>query len=446
MIHKTKLLIYLLSFIVTSAYAQSKFPNRDVNRKINCNWLVKANGDLSAVILHDIFSPPVASRIYVYSNIAAYEAMIPFQHTYKSYSNRISELPVLPQPLNDKKYNYSLCGLRAFYSVSKALIFSEDFMEESWNELMKTFPKNESTEEEILNSIEYGNEIASAIIRWAKKDHYIETRTYPRFQPAGKNEFWEPTPPDYAEGLEPYWSKIRTLVIDSAAQFAAPNPPSYNVDPNSEFMKMVQLVYDSSKFIASDSQRIAISKYWDDNPFTTVHEGHFSFSIKKVTPAGHWMGIASIALQKTNADIIKAAFTYSLVSISIFDAIISCWNLKYTTNYIRPVTIINRVLDPEWKPIIQTPPFPEYTSGHGVISGAASNTLSKIFGEQFQFTDTLELLNDLDKQEFKSFRIAAHQATLSRYYGGIHYYSTALRSVEQGNAVSDYVLSKLYIP
>lgn len=447
--HRKVLLIFsILSLSFISGHSQDKKKElkpatKDEYKAVNYYYLAQANGDLTAVILHDVFAPPVASRIYAYSNIASYEAIAGVNHLKRSFAGKLTDMPAMPLADSTKKYISAIAGIRAFYAVSKALVFSENDMEEAWQNALNDFPKDGTTKEDIENSIAYGNEIASAIIKWAKKDNYTETRTYPRYQVKNQDQYWSPTSPDYAEALEPYWNKIRPMTLASASQFNAPAPLPYDTNMSSAFMKMVKLVYDSSKFFVADSNRIGIARYWDDNPFTTVYQGHFSFAIKKVTPGGHWIGITSIALKKTNTNIVLAAEAYALVSISLLDAFISCWDTKYTTHYIRPVTIINRLLDPEWKPIIQTPPFPEYTSGHGVISSAAANTLSALFGENFSFTDTIETLNDMPPRTFANFREAAREASFSRYYGGIHYILTAERSLVQGTKVSENLLNKL---
>ena len=185
------------------------------------------------------------------------------------------------------------------------------------------------------------------------------------------------------------------------------------------------------------------ARYWDDNPFATQHQGHFSFAIKKVTPGGHWIGITATALLQSGASLKQSAEAFTLVSLAIFDGFIACWDEKYRSEYIRPVTAINRLIDENWKPFIQTPPFPEYTSGHSVISGAAATVLTGLFGENYSFTDTLEVMNDLPTRTFSSFNEAADQASISRFYGGIHFQPTLEVSKEQGRRLGTFILQRI---
>jgi hypothetical protein len=218
------------------------------------------------------------------------------------------------------------------------------------------------------------------------------------------------------------------------------------MDKKSVFYKELKEVYDISNKITEEgdtSQEIAIAQFWDCNPYVSVTRGHLMFAVKKTTPGAHWIGITKIAAKKDNADFNKTLFAYTKTSIAIADAFISCWDEKYRSNLVRPETLINKYFDDEWKPILQTPPFPEYTSGHSVVSGAASIILSEIFGNNFSFDDDTEVAYGLPIRSFASFKIAADEATISRMYGGIHYRSAVEVGVGQGRKVGDLVIANL---
>ena len=110
---------------------------------------------------------------------------------------------------------------------------------------------------------------------------------------------------------------------------------------------------------------------------------------------------------------------------------------------IRPETLINKTMDENWFPVLQTPPFPEYPSGHSVVSGAASVVLTQIFGDNFAFDDTTELAYGLPVRSFKSFDEAAAEAAISRMYGGIHYRAAIENGLEQGKNVGKFVAENL---
>jgi hypothetical protein len=167
------------------------------------------------------------------------------------------------------------------------------------------------------------------------------------------------------------------------------------------------------------------------------------FATKKISPGAHWIGITKIACRKTESDFDRTAFAYAKTAITIADAFISCWDEKYRSNLIRPETLINEYIDDSWKPVLQTPPFPEYTSGHSVVSGAAAVALTDIFGPDFAFDDDTELKYGLPVRSFSSFRQAADEAAISRMYGGIHYRKAVEVGVKQGRDLGHFVVQQL---
>ena len=192
----------------------------------------------------------------------------------------------------------------------------------------------------------------------------------------------------------------------------------------------------------TDEQK-TIALYWDDNPAVMEHSGHLMFINKKLSPVGHWIGINTIASKMKNLSPIEVAQSYALTSIAMHDAFISCWNEKYTSQFIRPITVINELLDPTWQPLLQTPPFPEHTSGHSTISAAAAYVLTQRFGDNFAFEDTSDLQYIGMKRSFKSFMQAADEASISRVYGGIHYRSACDEGNRNGKQIGEYITKKI---
>jgi len=192
-----------------------------------------------------------------------------------------------------------------------------------------------------------------------------------------------------------------------------------------------------------DSIQKSIALYWDDNPNVSNNIGHLNYFIHKISPGGHWIMITKQACEQKNISIQKTAQAYTLTAIAIFDGFISCWDEKYKTNLIRPITIINREVDKNWQPYLQTPPFPEFTSGHSVTSNAAATVLTALLSDNFSFEDKTEIPFGQGTRKFSSFNEASLESSTSRVYGGIHYPETAKISVEQGKAVGKVVLDKL---
>ena len=207
------------------------------------------------------------------------------------------------------------------------------------------------------------------------------------------------------------------------------------------FYKEVMEVYEVGNNL--DEEQKEIASFWDCNPYVINQTGHVMAATKKITPGGHWIGIVKIACQKEQTDIMKTAQAYALTSIALADAFISCWDEKFRSNLIRPETIINKHIDEEWLPLLQTPPFPEYTSGHSVISNAAAIALTSIFGDNFAFDDDTEVKYGLGVRSFTSFIDASEEAAISRLYGGIHYMPAIANGVTQGKSLGKYVIEKL---
>ncbi len=396
---------------------------------------------LTDIIVHDIFNPVVASRIYAYPNIAAYEVLVNQYPEYQSLAGQLNGLTQAPKPDSEKEIDFHLAALQAFITVGKALIFSEDKME-LYRQKMYTKIKDTNIPSSVFeNSVAYGEEVAKHILDWTGKDNYKESRSFPKYTVVNNAEFWKPTPPDYMEGIEPHWMKIRTLVLDSCNQFSPPPPTPYSMDKNSQFYKEVLEVYETGKNLTDEQTEIA--KFWDCNPYVSHHKGHAMFATKKITPGGHWMGITSIASKQAKSDFMETSEAYTMVTIGLFDGFISCWDEKWRSILLRPETVINEFVDEDWVPLLQTPPFPEYTSGHSVISNAAATVLTKLYGESFSYEDTTELEYGLTARRFDSFFEASEEAAISRLYGGIHYMPAIVNGVTQGKHVGNWVIENI---
>ncbi|WP_299129729.1 vanadium-dependent haloperoxidase [uncultured Winogradskyella sp.] len=402
---------------------------------------------VTQVMVHDIFSPPVASRIFAYPNIAAYEIMAYQQPGYNSLVGHVDELLAIPKPQDTTQLNFELAALVAHIELSKRLIFSEEKIETFRDSLYTKWNTTNPTQFE--NSKKYGLQVADFIGQWMDKDNYKETRTMPKFSVYSDDPSrWQPTPPAYMDGIEPHWSKIRPFTMDSAAQFKPAPPPAFSMEKGSKFHKELEEVYNISNEITAkgdSSEEVQIAQFWDCNPYVSITRGHLMFATKKITPGAHWIGITKIACRKNDLDFINTVNAYTKTSIGIFEGFISCWDEKYRSNLIRPETLINQHFDDSWKPILQTPPFPEYTSGHSVVSGSASTVLTAIFGDNYQFDDDTEIPYGLPIRSFESFNKAADEAAVSRLYGGIHYRAAIDIGLTQGRQLGQFVVNKLNI-
>lgn len=395
---------------------------------------------LTEVVIHDIFSPPVASRIYSYANLAGYEAMLPGQPKYESMAGKLRKFEAGPKPEAGKEYCFPLASTRAFLVVSRALTFSGDFYDDFEKTFFEQYKKDGVPDEVYERSMAYGDAVAKHILDFASKDTYKQTRGF-KHTVTNEEGTWVPTPPAYMDAAEPQWAKIRCWVMDTCSQFSPPAPTPYNVKKDSPFFKIAQEVYEIGKNMTEEQRKIAY--FWDDNAFVINVAGHVSYASKKMTPGGHWLAIAQTVARQKKADFPQTVEAYALTSFALADGFISCWDEKYRTNRVRPETVINKYIDPKWTPFLQTPPFPEYTSGHSVISAAAAEVLTNLFGDNVAFTDSTEHPYGHGVRSFKSLREAAVEASYSRLYGGIHFRDALENGNVQGRRLGDYLFHKL---
>jgi len=397
---------------------------------------------LTDVMVHDIFSPPVASRVYMYPSVAAYAIIQKaYPNKYNSLEGQLNGFTEIPDA-TDKNVDYHLAALHTFCVVGKELIFSEDKMTEFQEDMYKSLQESGLPKKVLNASKAYGDEIAKHVLKWMDDDLYKQTRTYPKYTIKEEDKFWKPTPPDYMDGIEPHWDKIRTLVLKSANKFPAKPPLEFNLTEGSPFQKQLMEVYE--KVNGANAENTAIASFWDCNPYVSHHQGHAMFATKKITPAGHWIGITAIAARQSNNTFDETINAYTNVSVALFDAFISCWNQKWISLVVRPETLINQYIDEQWVPLLQTPPFPEYTSGHSVISRAAAVTLTHLYGDNFSYIDTTEKEYGLPARSFDSFIQASEEAAISRLYGGIHYMMAIEEGVNQGEKVGNYIVKNLH--
>jgi hypothetical protein len=243
------------------------------------------------------------------------------------------------------------------------------------------------------------------------------------------------------DAVEPHWNKIRTIVTDSAQQFRPQGPIPFSIKKGSDFYKAAEEVYLIRKNLTEEQE--AIARFWDCNPFMMNVNGHVMFANKKISPGGHWMNITRVACTKENATTARSAEAYTRVAISLLEGFINCWDEKYRSVVIRPETYINQYIDESWLPILQTPPFPEHTSGHSTISGSAATALTVVFGDNFAFTDSTEVEFGMPARSFTSFQQAASEAAISRLYGGIHYRHANDVGLATGRKLGAYINDKI---
>lgn len=438
---KKFIIFCLIVFTLSSCTEENKKASKTDTIISDVEYLHQAQKKLTDIIVTDIFTPPVASRVYVYPLLAAYEAGKFSGQNANSITEQLKGFDKMPTPEIGKEYDFTVAAIKALCATAPKVIFSvkdmSDFEEKTLREL-----KTRSSEEVYNRSVAFGQSVADVVIKRSNTDNYKETRGMERFEV--KNNIagrWVPTPPDYADGVEPHWMKMKTMVMDSAGQIRAAKPVPYSEDKNSSFWKEVIEVHEISKQLDEERENIFI--FWDDNPFVSRHKGHLMFQDKKMTPGGHWLAICQSFLKDRKVGFYPALKAYAMTSLALYEAFISCWYEKYASLRVRPETVISAKIEKEWHPHLVTPPFPAYTSGHSTISAAAAEVLTHLFGDNQAYIDETEKEYGLPVRSFKSFREAALEASISRVYAGIHYRSDCEKGNEQGVTVGQLVVEKL---
>ena len=386
---------------------------------------------VTEVMTHDIFSPPQAARIYAYVSVAAYEALAPTRPDLTTLAGQLRGFESPPRP--EDEVDGPTAALYAALAVGEALTFSDEDVAAYRDEATARLRAGGMPRSLAKRSEAYGEAVAAHVLAWAAADGYAESRSGPAYTVTDEPGTWRPTPPAYMDAVEPNWHTIRPFVLDSAAQFKPPPPPPYALEPGTEFRRQVDEVYVIGRDLTEEQREIA--SFWDCNPYALHTRGHAMFATKKITPGGHWMGIAAIASRQAGDDVGGAAEAYVRTALVLADGFISVWDEKYRSRLVRPETVINEHIDETWEPLLQTPPFPEYSSGHSVISAAAAEALTALYGNDVPFEDTTEIPYGLPARTFASFREAAEEAAVSRLYGGIHYRMAADHGVDQGRDV-----------
>lgn len=399
--------------------------------------------ELNTVVMGNNFPPIVASRNYTYAAVAAYEAMAAGnKDEYFSLSGQLNALTEKPVVLDSMRTNFHLAALLAYMNVGEAVTFPEGSMTLYRDSIVSLAQEKGLPDDELEITKAFADSVTAIVLRWSKTDNYAATRGSEKFHVMDSPGRWIPTPPMYADAVEPNWTRIRPLVMDSATQFVPPPPPPYNMkDTNSAFYKEVMAVKRAGETLTEEQKHIA--NFWDDNPFKLNVTGHVMFSTKKFSPPGHWMGIVGIAAQKAKSDFEETVYAYAITAIAGYDAFIQCWDAKYRFAYVRPETVINTDLDANWRPLLQTPAFPEYTCGHSTTSAASAEALTKVFGDNFKYTDTTESEFGIEPRSFTSFRQAAEENNWARFYGGIHFHNSCIVSTDYGKRVGELVVNRL---
>ncbi len=375
------------------------------------------------------YSPPVASRAFAYLGVTTYEVEAAQTGKLVSFAGQLNGLTDMPVPPADP--------------MDPALVLHEALADSVLNFFGNTGPTGQRaiqitrdqltatlTEgiapDVVARSTAYGKAVADHILAWSASDGgaVIDNLGFPMNYTLGATPAsWVPTSKVALQQapLLPHWGTVRTFAMPDGRSCPLPPPPAYSEAPGSPFHAEAMEVYTTVKTLTEDQR--AIARFWSDDPMLSS------------TPPGHWITIALQIMDRENAPLDRRAEVLALLGVAVADSFIGCWQTKFEYDLLRPITYIRRVIDPKWEPILNTPPFPEYPSGHSTQSGAAAAVLTALYGENFGFEDATHVNDGMPARSYSSFAAAAEEAALSRLYGGIHFRTAIDRGLEQGACI-----------
>jgi hypothetical protein len=378
-------------------------------------------------------SAPGGSRLYGYAGIAAYEALVPFMPGNRSLVNQVNELTDLPWIDYELQYDPITVVNAAMQTVLNNLFrTNSDESRAAFVALRDEWLQNRrdaGIEHEVMQtSVEYGELVGKGLNDWINSDGLLDIRLRdPYVMPAESPDAYVLTG-EALQPAEPYWGDLRPFIVPyTTTCWQMPNW-EYSEDENSVFYQQALEVFDVGNDLTEEQRNIA--EWWVDTPALTG------------TPAGHWVQIENQMVDELELDLGRAAEMYAMVGMVLADSFIVTWDLKYNLNLLRPETYINLHISDRWRPYIETPPFPEYPSGHSVVSAAAADMLTALFGT-VHFVDRLHEPEGETPREFWSFEQAANEAAISRLYGGIHYRSAIENGMRQGQCIAETALQNV---
>ncbi|HRI26480.1 MAG TPA: vanadium-dependent haloperoxidase [Chitinophagales bacterium] len=436
------LLILFFSFLLALSACRKEekiiAPTEDFSGEVANKWF-----DLARKITKETpgFTPPVAARAYAYTGVALYEAVVNGSDNYQSLAGQINGLSTaaLTKPDLDAEYHWGLVAnscladmLRKLYAPASAANMTR--IDSLYAAIEQTLATGFDAEV-VTISVDYGKTVAAQMYAYSTTDGqdkcYQNNFPASYVLPTGPG-FWVPTPPAFLNAMQPYWGNVRPFVSTNITHTQPQTPIPFSTNVASPFYAQALEVYNTRQNLTPEQEKIA--QFWSDDPGNTA------------TPPGHSVAIATQALRKQNANLAVSAETYAKIGMGVHDAFVSCWRCKYQFNLLRPVTYIQQHIDPSFSPVLITPPFPEFTSGHSVQAAACATLLTNLFGNNFAFTDSTHVSRtDIDgsPRYYASFEAAAQEAAISRLYGGIHYREAIDKGIMQGKQIGENIAQLL---
>jgi hypothetical protein len=367
----------------------------------------------------DLTAPPRASRFLAMVHVAVYDAVNGIDPTHQSY---------LVTPDAPAGASAEAAAVAAAHTVLVAAFPAHTATFDAQRSASLASIADGTAKD---NGVQWGETVGAAVLAARANDGSALAISY---APGANPGDWAPTPPALAAAALPQWPYVIPFALTSGAQFRPDGPPAIDSAEYTDAFNEVKEI-GSATSSSRTAEQTEIALFWINGPGTA-------------TPPGHWNSITQRIAEQEGNTLAENARLFALLNIALADAAIVSWDCKYSFNNWRPVTAIRAAdsdgndqtqADSEWTPLIPTPPFPDYTSGHSTFSAAASVVLAKFFG-----TDNIPFETNSDAQpnvirSYASFSQAADESGRSRVYGGIHWEFSNQDGLSTGRAVGEYV-------
>ncbi len=371
--------------------------------------------------------PPLASRALAMTHIAIYDALNEIEGKHRPYSYTFPGVSLASPPPNASASTAAYIVLSSLYPARESIFRTQ------W---MSSFKPGHGTVRNAA-ALAWGTYVGNLVVNNRSGDGADRTVSYTPLAECGK---WKPTLPTYAPALLPQWPQVAPFGVTKVIFFRAQAPPAFSTKAFAVAYREVASL-GSARSTKRTADQTQIAYFWEDGAGS-------------VTPPGHWQVIAQSLSDRFLLSRIENARLFALLSIAQADAAISCWDSKYTYNYFRPITGIREhcfdrtdlAANPNWTPLLSTPPFPAYTSGHSTFSAASARILALYFGtDNISFSGTSpdpgrwpNALTGVTRS-WPSLSAAAAEAGQSRIYGGIHWQFDNVAGLKAGTAIADQV-------
>lgn len=372
--------------------------------------------------------PPMAAYALALLHLSLYDTVNGFEADFE---------PFLVKPEDPQG-----ASLAAAYHTTAYETLSDLFNEsvnpavfkKAYQKEIEDLPKDDAFE----LGVAWGKKVAAAY-----KVVCDESRKYDKVEwtTAADAGVWRETPPFFRPALLPHWPHVKPLAMKSSDAFRCRPPLAIDSEAYAKEWAEVKALGGRDKH-DRDSYDTLSSVFWSDD-------------LGSSTPAGTWNLIAQEVVKSEGYDFYQQARLFALLNLSMADAGIACWDAKYYYNYWRPETAIRQAdidnnpatePDPDWIPLMGSPPFPEYPSGHSSFSRSAAQLLTLYAGrDDIKFSTTSDQVPGAIRS-YDGFDACADEVGMSRLHGGIHFMSANLVGQELGAEIAEFVFNDFLQP